>query len=79
MIWTSGMVQYYIDSPANVYATYTPASLKEQPGAVWPFDSGDGSFVILNLAVGGNFPGSPNGTTTYPAEMLVDYVRVYTQ
>jgi beta-glucanase (GH16 family) len=79
MIWSKGMVQYYVDSPANVYASYTPASLTGQAGAVWPFDSGNSSFVILNLAVGGNFPGSPNGTATFPAEMLVDYVRVYTQ
>jgi beta-glucanase (GH16 family) len=79
MIWSKGMVPYYVDSPANVYASYTPASLTGQTGAVWPFDSGNSSFVILNLAVGGNFPGSPNGTATFPAEMLVDYVRVYTQ
>lgn len=34
-------------------------------------------FIILNLAVGGNWPGSPNSSTPFPAEMLVDYVRVY--
>ncbi len=34
-------------------------------------------FIILNLAVGGNWPGSPDGTTVFPAQMLVDYVRVY--
>lgn len=33
--------------------------------------------VLLNLAVGGNWPGSPNAETVFPAEMLVDYVRVY--
>lgn len=33
--------------------------------------------VLLNLAVGGNWPGSPNDQTVFPAEMLVDYVRVY--
>ena len=31
----------------------------------------------MNLAVGGNFPGSPNGSTVFPGEMQVDYVRVY--
>jgi beta-glucanase (GH16 family) len=40
-----------------------------------PFDT---SFhMLLNLAVGGNWPGSPDGSTVFPAEMLVDYVRVY--
>jgi beta-glucanase (GH16 family) len=34
-------------------------------------------FLILNLAVGGSWPGSPNATTTFPAKMLVDWVRVY--
>lgn len=34
-------------------------------------------FILLNLAVGGNWPGSPDGSTPFPAEMLVDYVRVY--
>jgi hypothetical protein len=33
--------------------------------------------MILNMAVGGNLPGSPNSDTVFPQEMLVDYVRVY--
>jgi beta-glucanase (GH16 family) len=33
--------------------------------------------MILNMAVGGNLPGSPNSSTTFPQRMLVDYVRVY--
>ncbi len=35
-------------------------------------------FLILNLAVGGNWPGNPNDTTVFPQQMEVDYVRVYT-
>jgi beta-glucanase (GH16 family) len=34
-------------------------------------------FVLLNVAVGGNWPGSPDGTTRFPQTMLVDYVRFY--
>lgn len=34
-------------------------------------------FLLLNLAVGGNWPGSPNSSTPFPSQMLVDYVRVY--
>ena len=35
-------------------------------------------YLLLNLAVGGNWPGYPDATTVFPAEMTVDYVRVYT-
>lgn len=34
-------------------------------------------FLLLNLAVGGNWPGSPNSSTPFPSTMAVDYVRVY--
>ncbi|WP_068617954.1 RICIN domain-containing protein [Paenibacillus tuaregi] len=34
-------------------------------------------FLLLNLAVGGNWPGAPNNSTPFPSQMLVDYVRVY--
>ena len=74
IIWSPQIVQYYVDSPSNIYATYTPSSLPS--GAVWPFDSGK-FFFIINLAVGGNYPGSPNANTAFPAEVLVDYVRVW--
>ena len=33
--------------------------------------------LILNLAVGGNWPGEPDGSTVFPQELVVDYVRVY--
>lgn len=77
MIWQPGSVQYYVDKPANPYAKYTPASLASVPGAAWPFDSGNAQFFILDLAVGGSWPGSPDSTTPFPSEILVDYVRVY--
>lgn len=77
MIWKKGSVSYYIDDPSSPYVTYTPSNLKGLSGAVWPFDSG-ASYILINLAVGGNWPGNPNDSTAFPAEMLVDYVRVYT-
>jgi len=77
IIWQPGSIQYYIDSPSNIYATYTPASLTSLAGAKWPFDSGNAQFFIVNLAVGGSWPGSPNSATPFPSETLVDYVRVY--
>jgi beta-glucanase (GH16 family) len=41
----------------------------------WAFDHP--FFIILNVAVGGNWPGEPDDTTVFPQQMLVDYVRVY--
>ena len=78
MIWSPGSVQYYIDAASNVYATYTPSSLTPlNDGAVWPFDAGQSNFIILNLAIGGTWPKSPDSSTPFPSEMLVDYVRIY--
>jgi len=78
MIWSPGSVQYYIDNPTNIYAAFTPSSLNSLPGAVWPFDAGQSSFIILNLAIGGDWPGPPDSSTPFPSQMLVDYVRIYT-
>ncbi len=77
VIWQPGSVQYYIDDPANIYVTYTPARLSSLPGSVWPFDSGNAQFFIINLAVGGSWPGSPNSSAPFPSQTLIDYVRVY--
>jgi beta-glucanase (GH16 family) len=72
MIWTKGQIQYYVDDPTNVYTTFNASTA----GGTWPFDAGP-QFVLLNLAVGGGWPGSPDATTVFPSEMQVDYVRVY--
>src|ERR1700728_510096 len=77
MIWTKGSVAYYIDDPAHPYVTYTTKDLAKFPGAVWPFDGGQSNYIILNLAIGGNWPGAPKASTPFPSEMLVDYVRIY--
>lgn len=78
MIWSQGRVSYYVDKPTRPYVTFTPASLSRIGGAEWPFDSGQASYIILNLAVGGSFPGNPDARTRFPSQMLVDYVRIYT-
>jgi beta-glucanase (GH16 family) len=78
MIWAPGSVSYYVDNPTQPYAVYTPSNLSNLSGAVWPFDAGQSNFIILNLAIGGDYPGSPDSTTPFPSEMLVDYVRIYT-
>ena len=78
MIWSKNSVSYYVDDPSSPYVTYTTSNLNGLSGAVWPFDAGQANFILLNLAVGGSWPGSPNSSTPFPSEMLVDYVRIYT-
>jgi len=77
MIKTPNSIAYYVDDPAHPYATFTPSSLSSLSGAVWPFDDGQANYFILNIAIGGSWPGSPNGSTVFPATMLVAYVRLY--
>jgi beta-glucanase (GH16 family) len=69
--WSPNEIKFYVDD--NLYATRTPADLP--PGTKWIYDHP--FFIILNLAVGGSWPGSPDANTTFPQKMLVDYVRVY--
>jgi len=73
MIWSKGKIEFYVDDSTTPYATFTPST---QAGT-WPFDDGP-QFIILNLAVGGSWPGNPDGTTVFPSELQVDYVRIYT-
>jgi beta-glucanase (GH16 family) len=73
LIWSPNLLQYYRDNPSNIFLTITPSSLPA--GKQWVFNAP--FFILLNQAVGGNwFPG-PDSTTPNPADMLVDYVRVY--
>jgi beta-glucanase (GH16 family) len=77
MIWSKGSVSYYVDDPSTPYATYTPSSISSFSGSSWPFDNGP-NFIIMNMAIGGQYPGPPNSSTPFPSDMLVDYVRIYT-
>jgi len=71
--WEPRVIRFYVDN--ILYATRTPADLPS--GARWVFDHP--FFMILNLAVGGNLPASPDTSTEFPQRMLVDYVRVYSR
>ena len=76
MIWKPGSVSYYVDDASKPYATFGTESLAKYPGATWPFD-GPANFILLNLAVGGQWPGNPDAATPFPSQILVDYVRIY--
>jgi beta-glucanase (GH16 family) len=78
MIKTPNSIAYYVDDPTHPYATFTPSSITGLVGSVWPFDNGQGNYIILNIALGGTWPGPVDATTTFPVTMLVDYVRLYT-
>ena len=78
MIKTPNSIAYYVDDPAHPYATFTPSSIANLGGSVWPFDNGQANYIILNIALGGSWPGPVNANTTFPVTMLVDYVRLYT-
>ena len=69
--WEPDTIRFYVDK--DFYATRTRAELK--PGWKWVFDHP--FFLLLNVAVGGDWPGNPDTTTVFPQTMLVDYVRVY--
>ncbi|MFD5034865.1 ricin-type beta-trefoil lectin domain protein [Streptomyces sp. NPDC058220] len=69
--WSPNSIKWSVDG--NVYQTRTPADLG---GRQWVFNKP--FFIILNLAVGGYWPGDPNGSTPFPSQLVVDYVRVST-
>ncbi|HBF81923.1 MAG TPA: hydrolase [Streptomyces sp.] len=69
--WAPDSITWSVDG--TVYQQRTPADLN---GNTWVFDKP--FFLILNLAVGGYWPGDPDGGTTFPQELVVDYVRVTT-
>ena len=82
--WEEGEIRWYVDDVH--YATQTSAGwftyYQEREGE--PFKIGEGAapfdqafHLILNLAVGGNWPGQPNSATQFPQQMQVDFVRVY--
>jgi len=67
--WAPDSVTWYVDGIQ--YARKTPADLG---GNRWVFDHP--FFMIMNVAVGGYWPGYPDASTTFPQQMLIDYVRV---
>jgi len=69
--WEPKAIRWYVDD--KLYKTSTPSDLPK--GANWVYDHP--FFLLLNVAVGGGWPGSPNETSVFPQTMLVDYVRVY--
>ncbi len=74
VLWSPDLVQYYVDDPTHPFAQFTPGNMPKS--GTWEFN-GHPFFLIMNLAVGGSWPGAPNAATPNPANMYIDYVRVY--
>ncbi len=68
--WSAAAIKFYVDD--NLYETQTPSTAT---GRTWKFDHP--FFMLLNVAVGGQWPGAPDSTTSFPQTMKVDWVRVY--
>ena len=73
VVWEKDVVEFQVDG--HRYKRITPADLPV--GAQWVY--GHPFFLLLNLAVGGSWPGYPDTTTKFPQRMVVDWVRVYSR
>ncbi len=70
--WNSSSIKWFIDG-----VQFWEANIQNNINGTEEFHKP--FFMLLNLAIGGNWPGSPNSSTAFPANLRVDYVRVYQQ
>ena len=68
--WEQDVMKWYVDG--NLFSTVNKADLGANN---YPFN--ENFFFVINLAVGGNWPGAPDANTYFPQFLIVDYVRVY--
>ncbi|MEM6343020.1 MAG: family 16 glycosylhydrolase [Bacteroidota bacterium] len=72
IIWEENLIEWYVDDVQ--FFRVTPADLG---GETWRFDHP--FYFLINMAIGGDWPGSPDVTTKFPQRMIVDYIRVFQQ
>jgi len=70
MEWEEDTLRFYVDD--ILYSTVTKADLGSN---TYPFN--ESFYFLINLAVGGNWPGAPDANTTFPQWLIVDYIRIY--
>jgi beta-glucanase (GH16 family) len=69
--WTSTEIKFFVDD--TLHYTYKPTAYNDE---TWPFTKNQ--FLILNLAIGGNWGGAQGvDDTIFPQQFMIDYVRVY--
>ncbi len=72
--WDEDEVEFYIDDILYHIVNKDEVILEYGPDE-WVYDHP--YYIILNLAVGGNWPGAPDETTTFPKQLAFDYIRIY--
>ena len=87
--WEPGEIRFYVDGVHTATRDHWWSCSKKTAGGAgreaksaadlnpWPAPFDQPFYLVMNVAVGGNFPGAPNDATRFPAELVVDYVRVY--
>ena len=70
--WDAGQIRWYVDG-----VMYAMQNSWSSSGGSFPAPFDQQFYILLNVAVGGDFPGAPNASTEFPVTMEVDYVRVY--
>jgi beta-glucanase (GH16 family) len=70
LVWTPTQITMYVDD-----MPYMSESSSSISSGTWPFNQPQ--FLIVNVAVGGDWPGPPTAQTVFPQSMYVDYVRVF--
>ena len=86
--WEPGEIRWYVDGERFSTQSFWWSTSKADGGKgakpakeadlnPWPAPFDQPFYIVMNVAVGGKFLGNPDRTTSFPAEMLVDYVRVY--
>ena len=68
--WTSDKIEFFVDS--TLIYTFRPEDKTED---IWPFDQP--FYLIINLAIGGNFGGPEVDDSIFPQEFIIDYIKVY--
>lgn len=71
--WEEGVMRWYVDG--NLYQTQSSGWYSSAAPFPAPFDQE--FHLLVNLAVGGNWPGDPDASTQFPQELTLDYIRVY--
>ncbi len=86
--WEPGELRFFVDGVPTCVADHWWSCSRLEAGEgvdaegpadlhPWPAPFDQPFYLVMNVAVGGNFPGAPNEATRFPAELVVDYVRVY--
>ena len=70
LVWEADKIEIFVDD-----ISYNKFDKSKVGGAAYPFN--EPFFLIFNVAVGGDWPGSPDATSVFPQQMVVDYVRVF--